>query len=136
MYQEDKSSAPIFDSTAKTQSDAAQPTAQLEADDSFQLGFSTETMTKNAVKYADGNLVLGDATFGTNSNKLSLYTGLAMDSHGNGLPVFHALTYFSSQPRMLQLFRAWQGHMLRACQGFQPSCFMVDAAQAEINAIK
>lgn len=137
MYQEHKSSAPIFDSTAKTPSDAAQPTAQSEApDDSFQLGFSTETMTKNAVQYADGNLVLGDATFGTNSNKLSLYTGLAMDTHGNGLPVFHALTYCSSQPRMLQLFRAWQGHMLRACQGFQPSCFMVDAAQAEINAIK
>lgn len=133
MYQEHMSSAPVFDSAA----DADQPESASEPpENSFQLGFSTPTMTQNAIKYAHGSVVLGDATFGTNANKLSLYTCLAIDEFGNGLPVFHALTYCSSQPRMLQLFRAWRAHMQKALQDFEPSCFMVDAAQAEINAIK
>ncbi len=74
------SSAPVFDSAA----DADQPESALEPpENSFQLGFSTPTMTQNAIKYAHGNVVLGDATFGTNANKLSLYTCLAIDEFGN-----------------------------------------------------
>ena len=135
MYQEHMSSAPVFDSAQDPASDAAQQSS-APPENSFQLGFSTPTMTQNAIQHANDDVVLCDATFGTNANKLSLYTGLAIDDFGNGLPIFHALTYCTSQPRMLQLFKAWQAYMHKACHGFSPSWFMVDAAQAEINAIK
>ena len=125
--------APVFDAA---QVDNQPELAAEPADNSFQLGFSTPTMVQNAKKHAHDNVVLCDATFGTNANKLSLYTALAIDDFGNGLPTFHALTYCTSEAKMLRLFKAWQASMQKAHDGFQPSCFMVDAAQAEINAIK
>ena len=116
------------------------PTAAQSAPDAgsgdFQLGFMSPTMLQNALKYAHNNAVLLDATFGTNHQKLSLYTALAMDAHGNGLPLFHVLTHGSTQARMFEILSAWQAHMESQLPGFRPSCMMVDDAIAEINAIK
>ena len=133
MYQEHRSGKPVFNAA---QDDDQPDSATEPPDDSFQLGFSTPRMVQNAIDHADDDVALCDATFGTNSNKLSLYTGLAIDKFGNGLPIFHALTYCTSEAKMLRLFKAWQASMQKAHPGFRPSCFMVDAAQAEINAIR
>jgi MULE transposase domain len=102
----------------------------------FVLGIVTTNMPRNALKYGDGNAVLMDATFGTNHLRMQLYTGLVMDTHGNGLPVFHVLSQRHQQEDLQEWLLAFKSFMLQHKPTWQPSCFLVDDAQAEINAIR
>ena len=124
-------------SAAPDSTDAsAQPVQQAGGTAGFVLGFSTDTMADNAVKYVHERLLLADATFGTNQQKLSLYTALGMDTHGNGMPVYHVLTHSCTQDQLKQINRAWQAHMESKHFGFRLGCAMMDDATAEINAKK
>ncbi|KAL3144262.1 hypothetical protein ABBQ32_004035 [Trebouxia sp. C0010 RCD-2024] len=67
-----------------TGSESAQSQVSLR----FVFGWMTEAMLANMLKYGNNNLILLDATFGTNHMKMPLYTGLVMDAFGNGLPAF------------------------------------------------
>ena len=114
----------------------AQPLQQAESIAGFVLGFLTDTMADNAVKYVHERLLLADATFGTNQQKLSLYTALCMDTHGNGMPVYHVLIHSCNQDQLEQSDRAWQAHMESKHPRFRPGCAMIYDATAEINAKK
>ena len=100
------------------------------------LGFQTQTQSDMAIKHVDKDIMLMDATFGTNQREMALYTALGIDNFGNGVPVFHVLTHGSSQDRLDLMFEAFQAYMQAKCPAFRPSCMMVDDAMAEINAIK
>jgi hypothetical protein len=102
----------------------------------FVLGMVTANMLQTALKYGDGNAVLMDATFGTNHLRMHLHTGLVMDAHGNGLPIFHVLSQRQQQEDLQEWLLAFKSLMLQHNSTWQPSCFLVDDAQAEINAIR
>lgn len=102
----------------------------------FVLGFATDNMKANAVKHGNNNLLLLDATFSTNHMKFPLYTGLTMDAHNNGLPILETILESSSQAAASEWLRAHKQYMQHLCPGWRPSCFMVDDAQGEINAIR
>jgi hypothetical protein len=110
----------------------------------FVLGFLTSNMLANAHKYGNGGAVCMDATFGTNHFRMPLYTGLVVDAHYNGLPIFYVLTQSSTQEATAEWLEAFNRRMqlpsnlvagpqqARWC----PSCFLVDDSQAEINALR
>lgn len=56
------------------------------------MGLMTDDMRAAALKPGHNGLVCLDATFTTNHLKFPLYTGLVVDEHGNGLPIFEVLS--------------------------------------------
>lgn len=53
----------------------------------FELAFMKECNVDNAIRFGHGRPLLMDATFGTNREKFPMITLLAVDEHGNGLPI-------------------------------------------------
>jgi MULE transposase domain len=87
-------------------------------------------------EFGNGQAIFMDATFCTNQHKFPLYTGLVVDQNGTGLPIFHVLVHSSSQASLATWMDNFQRHMESKQPGWRPSCFIVDDAQAEINAIR
>ncbi|DBB04166.1 TPA: hypothetical protein ACH3X1_013210 [Trebouxia sp. C0004] len=100
------------------------------------MGWSTPSMLANFIKYGDGNIVLLDATFGTNHMKMPLYTGLVIDEYGNGLPAFMILCQGTTQIDLSAWLRALLQRVREHAADWMCSCIMVDDALAEINAIR
>ena len=102
----------------------------------FVIGIVTEKMLANLLRYGNGNIILLDATFGTNHMKMPLYTGIVIDEWGNGMPVFMILCQGTTQNDL----RKWLAALLQRIREHNPSwmcsCIMVDDALAEINAIR
>jgi hypothetical protein len=123
-----------------------------QAGQPFVLGFLTENMQANAHKFGNDGVVCMDATFGTNHFRMPLYTGLVVDGHYNGLPIFYVLTQSSTQETTAQWLQAFNERMQQTLPGnsaptsaagaaggvarWRPSCFLVDDSQAEINALR
>lgn len=57
--------------------------------EAFELATMTEQNVADAIKYGDGKPLQCDATFGTNGLKFPLFTLVAVDDHGNGIPIGH-----------------------------------------------
>ena len=93
-------------------------------------------MLANMVKYGNGNVVLLDATFGTNHMKMPLYTGLVMDDFGNGLPGFMVLCQGVNEDDITAWLQALLKRVRQELYDWMCSCVMVDDAIAEISAIK
>ena len=83
-----------------------------------------------------GNTILLDATFGTNSMKMPLYTGLIIDSFGNSVPGFMNLCQGTSQVDISLWLAALLDKIRQKDPDWMCSCIMVDDAIAEINAIR
>ena len=107
-----------------------------------QLPLSQLTVSKlphmqdNLLKYDKGNIILLDATFGTNHMKMPLYTGLVIDGFGNGVPGFMNLCQGTSQVDIRQWLAALLDKIRQKDPDWMCSCIMVDDAIAEINAIR
>ena len=67
--------------------------------------------------------------------KFSLYPARVMDEWGNGMPNFMVLCESTTQADIAEWMLALQKHMQAAHISWRPSCFMVDDAQGEINAV-
>ncbi|KAL3162636.1 hypothetical protein ABBQ38_008682 [Trebouxia sp. C0009 RCD-2024] len=93
-------------------------------------------MLANMLKYGNNNLILLDATFGTNHMKMPLYTGLVMDAFGNGLPAFMILCQGVSEEDITTWLTALLKKLRRELHDWMCSSVMLDDAIAEINAIK
>ncbi|KAL3137908.1 hypothetical protein ABBQ38_005157 [Trebouxia sp. C0009 RCD-2024] len=115
-----------------TESESAQSQVSLR----FVFGWMTEAMLANMLKYGNNNLILLDATFGTNHMKMPLYTGLVMDAFGNGLPAFMVLCQGVSEEDITTWLTALLKKLRRELHDWMCSSVMVDDAIAEINAIK
>ncbi len=91
MYQEERSAQPQPAATQPAAANSEPGVAQ--ADDSakpagecqvqqlqkFVMGWMTPFMKDNLLKHGNNNIILLDATFGTNHMKMPLYTGLVID---------------------------------------------------------
>ncbi len=86
------------------------------ANGNFMLGFQTPIQTEMAIKHADKDIMLMDATFGTSQRKVALYTILAIDDYGNAVPVFHEPALVTSQQDSATRYK-----VTGACTD-QPSC--------------
>ena len=100
------------------------------------MGWMTKAMLANTLQYGNNNVVLLDATFGTNHMKMPLYTGLVMVAFGNGLPAFMVLCQGVSQDDITTWLTALLQKLQREDPDWMCSCIMVDDAIAEINAIQ
>jgi len=70
--------------------DSAKPAGdgQLQHPQKFVMGWMTLFMKDNLLKHGNNNIILLDATFGTNHMKMPLYTALVIDEFGNGVSAF------------------------------------------------
>ena len=70
--------------------DSAKPAGdgQLQHPQKFVMGWMTPFMKDNLLKHGNNNIILLDATFGTNHMKMPLYTALVIDEFGNGVSAF------------------------------------------------
>ena len=102
----------------------------------FVIGLVTDDMRAAALKHGHNGVVCLDATFATNHLKIPLYTGLVVDEHGNGLPIFEVLSESTTQVAVTEWMESYRQYMQTFQADWRPSCFMVDDAQGEINAIR
>lgn len=131
IYQEEQSSQPQQAATAQPASSAEHQVSRR-----FVFGWTTPAMLANILQYGNDNVVLLDATFGTNHMKMPLYTGLVMDDFGNGLPGFMILCQGVSEDDITTWLQALLKKLRLELHDWMCSCVMVDDAIAEINAIK
>lgn len=57
----------------------------------FSIAILTPEMVEAAVKWGHGGALQLDSTFGCNAQKFPLFTLLAVDAHGRGVPVAHCI---------------------------------------------
>ena len=100
------------------------------------VSLSRQPLLANILLYGNDNVVLLDATFGTNHMKMPLYTGLVMDDFGNGLPGFMILCQGVSEDDITTWLQALLKKLRLELHDWMCLCVMVDDAIAEINAIK
>lgn len=124
------------DSAQQAGNASEQPPQMQQPQQKFVMGWATQFMMSNMLKYGNNNIILLDATFGTNHMKMPLYTGLVIDEFGNGLPAFEVLCQGSSQLDVSKWLTALLQHVRQKDPDWMCSCVMVDDAIAEINAIK
>jgi len=118
--------------------DSAKPAGdgQLQHPQKFVMGWMTPFMKDNLLKHGNNNIILLDATFGTNHMKMPLYTGLVIDEFGNGVPAFMVLCQSVNQEDIGKWLAALLQHVRQHHPDWMCSCIMVDDAIAEINAIR
>ena len=118
--------------------DSAKPAGdgQLQHPQKFVMGWMTPFMKDNLLKHGSNNIILLDATFGTNHMKMPLYTGLVIDEFGNGVPAFMVLCQSVNQEDIGKWLAALLQHVRQHHPDWMCSCIMVDDAIAEINAIR
>ena len=57
----------------------------------FSIAIMTPEMVEAAIKWGHGNSLQLDSTFGCNAQKFPLFTLLAVDAHGKGVPIAHCI---------------------------------------------
>lgn len=102
----------------------------------FTLGIQTQGQKEVMLQYGNNGAFSMDSTFGTNDKKLHLYTIMVFDSHFNGQPVAWVLTSRHKEGDLVEWMRALRSHMEATNLCWKSSCFIVDDAQAERNALR
>ncbi|MCO5607055.1 hypothetical protein L7F22_061247 [Adiantum nelumboides] len=105
-------------------------------DDAFILGIQTRWQLEMFSKYGHNSLLAMDATFGTNKYKFHLYTILVFDAFRNGLPIAWTITSSSCRSNIKKWLIALRNRVLDYNKGWAPNAFMVDDAEAEIQALR
>ena len=82
-------------------------------------------MRASILKYGNDNVVLLDATFGTNHVKMPLHTGLVMDDFGNGLPGSMVLCQGESEDDTTTWLQAPLKKLQQKLYDWMCSCVMV-----------
>ena len=77
-----------------------------------------------------------DATFGTNVPKYPLFSLLVFDDSKNSNPVVWILTSRMTEEDLVMWLQPLRRHLQRDKEDFFPSCFIVDDAYFQRNAIK
>ncbi|MCO5581586.1 hypothetical protein L7F22_035474 [Adiantum nelumboides] len=104
-------------------------------DEAFILGIQTKWQLEMLSKYGHDSLLAMDATFGTNKYKFHLYTTLVFDTFHNGVPIAWTITSSSCHSNVAKWLSALRNCVLDHNKGWDPNAFMVDDAEAEIQAI-
>ena len=77
-----------------------------------------------------------DATFGTNHMKFYLFTLMIFDDFRNDVPIVWVITSRQKEDDLLQWLMALRAKAITVQPEWCPSCFIVDGAIHERNAIK
>ncbi len=148
MYQEERSAQPQPAATQPAAAnsepgvaqadDSAKPAGdgQLQHPQKLVMKWMTPFMKGTLLKYGNSNIVLLNATFGTNHMKMPLYTGLVIDEFGNGVPDFMVLCQSVSQEGIGKWLAALLQHVQHDHPDWMCSCIMFADSIAEINAIR
>jgi len=68
--------------------------------------------------------------------QFQFYTLMVFDDHKNGVPGAWVISSSGTQVDVAKWLTALKERMLKADATWAPSCFLVDDARAEINAIR
>ncbi|KAG0593276.1 hypothetical protein KC19_1G317700 [Ceratodon purpureus] len=101
----------------------------------FILGIQTPWQ-KEMLKYGHNGAIAMDATFGTNVPKYPLYSLLVFDHWRNGIPVAWVLSSRSSEEDLVMWLEPLRRNLEGTRLDFLPSCFIVDDAVEQRNALK
>ncbi|CAM6089626.1 unnamed protein product [Calypogeia fissa] len=109
----------------------------------FLLVFGTEWQMEKMATLGHGSAVAMDATFGMNEYEYSLYTMLCFDEFQNGVPTCWALMETHKEVDILKVLNSVKDNMQKTRQyelglegTWTPSCFIVDCAADERNALR
>jgi hypothetical protein len=77
-----------------------------------------------------------DATFGTNDVKIHLFTFMVFDPHHTGMPVAWIITSRQTCDDLVEWLIPLKTKLLRKSPKWKPSCFIVDDAPQELQALQ
>ncbi|MCO5554535.1 hypothetical protein L7F22_008065 [Adiantum nelumboides] len=104
--------------------------------EAFILGIQTRWQLEMLSKYGHNSLLAMDATFGTNKYKFHLYTILVFDAFRNGVPIAWIITSSCCCSDIAKWLTKLRNRVLDHNKGWEPNAFMVDDAEAEIQALR
>ncbi|MCO5555000.1 hypothetical protein L7F22_008539 [Adiantum nelumboides] len=104
--------------------------------EAFILGIQTRWQLEMHSKYGHNSLLAMDATFGTNKYKFHLYTILVFDAFRNGVPIAWIITSSCCCSDIAKWLTKLRNRVLDHNKGWEPNAFMVDDAEAEIQALR
>ena len=88
------------------------------------------------LNYGHNGAIAMDATFGTNVSKYPLFLLLVFDDWRNDIPVAWVLTSRMTEEDVVMWLEPLRRHLQQHRENFLPSCFIVDDADYQRNAIK
>jgi hypothetical protein len=102
----------------------------------FIFGIQTPWQKKIMLKYGHNGAMAIDATFGTNVLKYPLFSLLVFDDWTNGIYVAWVFTSRMIEEDPVMWLEPLRMHLQQYREDFLPSCFIVDDADYQMNAIK
>ena len=102
----------------------------------FILGIQTPWQKDLMLKHGHNGAIAMDATFGTNFPKYPLFSLLVFDDWRNGIPVAWVLTSRMKEEDRVMWLEPLRRHLQKDMANFLPSCFIVDDADYQWNAVK
>ena len=88
------------------------------------------------LQWANHGTISMDATFGTKHMKFHLFTLIVFDDFYNDVPIAWVITSRQKQDDLMQWLTALRAKAIIVQPEWRPSCFIVDDAIHERNAIK
>ena len=102
----------------------------------FILGIQMQWQFEAMLRWAHHGAISMDATFGTNHMKFHLFTLMVFDDFRNGVPIAWIITSRQKEEDLIQWLTALRAKAMKVQPEWRPSCFIVDDAIHERNAIK
>jgi phosphatidylserine decarboxylase len=88
------------------------------------------------VSLGDNGAISMDATFNTNEMKFHLFTLMVFDAHRTGMPVAWIITSCQKCDDLVEWLTPLKTKLIRKNLKWKPSCFIVDDAPQELQALR
>lgn len=102
----------------------------------FTIGIQTPWQKTTLMKYGRDGCISMDATFGTNDLMYHLFTLVVFDEWHNGIPIAWVITSRQKEDDIFDWLWALKLFVNNEDLAWKPSCFIVDDAIQEREAIK
>jgi hypothetical protein len=87
-------------------------------------------------QFDHNGLISMDATFGTNDVKYLLFTLMEFDFHSTRVLVVWVITNWQTCENLVEWLNALRVKLLSHMPNWKPSCFVVDDAPQELQALR
>ncbi len=101
----------------------------------FTIGIQTPSQLQAMVSLRDNGVISMDVTFGTNDVKFHLFTLIVFDAHCTRGPVAWIITSHQACDDLVEWLTPLKTKFLRKNPKWKPSCFIVDDAPQELQAL-
>jgi hypothetical protein len=102
----------------------------------FTVRIQTPFQLQTMVSLGDNGAISMDATFSTNDVKFHLFTLMVFDAHCTKVPVAWIITSYQTCDDLVEWLTPLKKKLLRNNLKWKPSCFIVDDAPQELQALR